>query len=322
VYIRYTPQKTRVETMSSISKRGVRNLSLFALLAAPVACAKASYSYSFEEESESTDSTGGTSGDPPPAPGGSESSAGTRDGGGGQSSGTGGKNGTAAGGRTGKGGAGAGGRSGTGGRSGAGGRGGAVGSGGRGSSSSAGSPGSAAGSSGCASLSVPLTAMADQAHFVITLANSASFSGATLTMRVYVKAGTGGTISNYVQDSSYKLLRNSKPTKLSVAGAWQTLTWNVATEALGTSGIALTSISRIGIEIRATPDTAWSNPTIVYVDSISVNSPKLSFAFGASSTVAATPATLDVAGQVLWQNSNAVDTTASRAVLSWLASCP
>ena len=307
---------------------GGRSLALFALLAAPMACATASYSYPFEEESGSSAAMGGSSGDSPASAAGSESSAGRSSGGGGRSSSTGGTSSTAGAGRTGRGGSGtgggfgAGGRGGSGGRSGSGGRAGAVGSGGRGSTSSAGSTGSAMGANGCASLSVPLTAMADQAHFVITLASNTSFSGATVSMRVYVKAGIGGTISNYVQDSSYKLLRNSKPTKLSAATGWQTLSWNVGTEGPGTSGIALAAISRIGIEIRATPDAAWSNPTVVYVDSITVSTPSLSFAFGTSSTLTPTPATLDVAGQVLWQNSNTMDTTASRAVLSWLASCP
>jgi len=188
----------------------------------------------------------------------------------------------------------------------------------------AGSGGGEFPANGCASLTVPLTATTGRAHFVITLASGTNFSGATLSMRVYVKAGVGGAISNYVQDSTYKLLRDSTPAKLDTLSGWQTVTWDVAAQGAGSTGIALTAVSRIGIEISAASDTAWSNPTIVYIDSIAVTmtSPTLSFAFNTNGTVRSTPSTLDVAGQVLWQNSNTVDTTASNVALGWLATCP
>jgi len=157
---------------------------------------------------------------------------------------------------------------------------------------------------------------------VITLASTTNFSAATISMRVYVKAGVGGTISNYVQDSTYKLLRNSMPAELKGLSGWQTLTWDVGAQGPGSTGIALAAVSRVGIELSAAPDAAWSNPTLVDVDSITVKSPALSFAFASNSAVTPTPSTLDVGGQVLWQNSNSVDTTASNVALGWLATCP
>jgi len=239
-----------------------------------------------------------------------------------------------------KGGAGAG-TAGTSGRSGAAGTGGSAGNAGLGGSSgrsgaggggTSGAGGSAAGAggsggsvltaNGCAFLSVPLTAAGNQARFDISLTSSTNFSAATISMRVYVKAGVGGVISNYVQDTAFNVLHNSTVTPLKTVSGWQTLTWNIGAQGPGSSGIALTGVSRIGIEINASPDTSWSNPTLVYVDSITVSSPALSFSFDTSGTVTSTSSFLDVAGQVLWLNSNKVDTSATGVTLGWLASCP
>jgi len=192
-------------------------------------------------------------------------------------------------------------------------------------SGGAGAGGSAGGgvviANGCANLGVPLVA-ATKARFVITLGSAMNFSSATITMRVYVKAGAGGVISNYVQDSDYDLLPNLAPTKLNTLSGWQTLTWNVGAQGPGSTAITLSDVSRIGIEINAGSDPAWSNPTLVYVDSIKVSSPTLSFLFDASSSVSPTPSKNDAPGQALWPNAYTEDTTTGTVTLGWLASCP
>ena len=226
---------------------------------------------------------------------------------------------------------GAGGTSGSSGSAGSVGLGGSSGRSGAGGGGTSGAGGSAAGAggggvvtaNGCAVLSVPLTAAGNQARFDISLASSANFSAATISMRVYVKAGVGGVISSYVQDTAFNVLHNSTTTPLKTVSGWQTLTWNIGAQGPGSSGIALTGVSRIGIEINASPDTTWSNPTLVYVDSIAVSSPALSFSFDTSGTVTSTSGIiLDVAGQVLWLNAYSEDTTATGVTLGWLASCP
>lgn len=175
---------------------------------------------------------------------------------------------------------------------------------------------------GCAKLSVPLDATTDKAHFVISLTSAADLSAATISMRVLVQAGQGGTIFNYVQDSgAYRFLGvpAAQRTSLSSSNGWTTINWNVGAEpdAAGT-GIVKTSIKSIGIEINAQPSSTWSNPTIVYVDSISVTTPTLSFTFDASASVSMTSAS----GQALWLNSGSSDTTASDVAISWQATCP
>jgi len=203
--------------------------------------------------------------------------------------------------------AGAGGNAGTGGKAGTGGAGGTE-------------------ANGCAELSVPLNAADDKAHFTISLSDAADLSdpGTTISMRVYVEAGTGGRIFAYAQDSDYNFLGPADRPLLADQDEWVTLTWNVAAEPAGSSGIAKGSITRIGIEIQGAPSMSWSNPTVVYVDSISVNTtPALSFPFGTSGTVStATNQTTDPSGQVLWLNAGSTDTTASGTTLDWVATCP
>jgi hypothetical protein len=200
----------------------------------------------------------------------------------------------------------------------------------------AGSGGAAAGSAGaggsptatgCAKLSVPIDDALDRAHFVISFTSPIDLSSVTtaiISMRVYVKAGVGGTIFSYVQDSGYHFLGVSTAARpaLSSLSGWTTLSFNVGTQPEGSSGIIKTDIRRIGIEINAAPQTVWSNPTVVFVDSITVATPALSFTFDAAGSLTATSSGTDVAGQVMWLNNGTTDTTATSATLGWQATCP
>lgn len=202
--------------------------------------------------------------------------------------------------------------------SGAGGRSAAAGRAGRGGADSGTS------ATGCAKLSVPMNAATDKAHFVISLRSDADLSaaGTTISMRVHVEDGVGGVILAYVQDSSFNFLGPATKPLLADQSGWVTLEWKVGAEPAAQTGIMKKSISRIGIEIKAAPSATWSNPTVVYVDSLSVNTPALSFPFGTTGTVSATASSSDVTGQVLWQNSGSSDTTATGTKLSWVDSCP
>ena len=195
----------------------------------------------------------------------------------------------------------------------------------------AGSAGSGVGgttqsANGCAKLSVPLDDAADKAHFAISLTSPVDLSGATLTMRLYVQAGVGGSIFNYVQDSgTYHFLGVATAQRhlLSSFSGWSTVTWDVGAEPdAAATGIVKTSIKNVGIELSAQPSTNWTNPTIVYIDSILVTTPALSFTLDATSSVNSTPMTTSASGQALWLNSGTLDTTAASAALSWQATCP
>ena len=102
-----------------------------------------------------------------------------------------------------------------------GGTGGATGAGG----AMAGAGGSSQTANGCAKLFVPFDDAADKAHFVISLTSPADLSGATISMRLYVQAGVGGSIFNYVQDSgTYHFLGvpAAKRRLLSSTSGWST----------------------------------------------------------------------------------------------------
>ncbi|MEI9952455.1 MAG: hypothetical protein WDO74_26620 [Pseudomonadota bacterium] len=225
------------------------------------------------------------------------------------------------------GGAGSGGTAGSGAVGGTTGGGGSAGSGtaGSGTAGSAGSGGSPL-ASGCAKLSVPIDDAGDKAHFVISLTSPVDMSGATISMHFYVQAGTGGTIFDYVQDSGYRFFSVPAAMRpaLSTAGTWSTLTWNIGAQpdSAPATGIVKTSIKRIGIEINGASSTSWSNPTIVYVDSITVVTPTLSFTLDAASSVSTTPTNTDVGGQVMWLNNDPSDTNAGAVTLGWQATCP
>ena len=198
--------------------------------------------------------------------------------------------------------------------------------GGGGTAGAGGTGGATQTATGCAKLSVPLDDGADKAHFVISLNSPVDLSGATISMRVYVQAGAGGTVFSYVQDSgTYHFLGvpSAQRRLLNSVNGWTTIIWNVGAEpdAAGT-GIVKTSIKNIGIELNAQPSSTWSNPTVVYLDSLTVTSPALSFTFDATATVSPTPSTMNAPGQALWLNIGTTDTTATGAALSWQAACP
>jgi len=202
------------------------------------------------------------------------------------------------------------------------------GSGGSGGTAAGAGTGGAPPVTGCAKLSVPMDDSNDRVHFVISLSSAIDLSSMTtgiVTMHLYVEAGAAGTIFNYVQDSQYHyfgVTTASRPALSSLSG-WQTLSFPVGAQPVGSTAIVKTDIRRIGIEINAAPDTAgWSKPTVVYIDSIAVMSPALSFPFDTTATVSTTPTGSDVAGQVLWQHNGSSDTTTTGVTLTWQNACP
>ena len=201
-----------------------------------------------------------------------------------------------------------------------------AGSGGTGGSGGSGGGSAGAGGSamaGCAKLSVPIDDQNDRAHFVISLPSTNMTTG-VISMHLYVQAGAAGTVFNYVQDASnnwFGVTTAQRPLLTSIVG-WQTLTFDVGAQPAA-GGIAKGDIRRIGIEINAAPATSgWSKPTVVFIDSITVATPTLSYTFDMANTVQTAPSGSDVANQVLWQHSGGTDTTATGTTLAWQQTCP
>ncbi|HYP90525.1 MAG TPA: hypothetical protein VEQ59_20280 [Polyangiaceae bacterium] len=206
------------------------------------------------------------------------------------------------------------------------GKGGTAGTGGNAGSGGSGGSGGTGGTSatGCAKISVPVDATSDRAHVLVSLTNPADLSAATITIRLYVQAGKAGTLFPYVQDGSYAFLGAGVRPALSSFSGWSTLTWNVGDEPLGSSGISKNSIKRIGLEINGVGSSSgWSNPTILYIDSISVNTATpISITLDTTATVTPNGTSSDVANQSMWWNNNNGDTNTGNVTLSWQATCP
>ena len=212
----------------------------------------------------------------------------------------------------------------TGGGSGGSGSGGSAGAGASGGSAGGGTAGSAGSppvtAAGCAKLSASLTASTDKTHYLITLGSAdVDFTNAVVKVHLYAEGADGGVFI-YVQQATYEFY-GMPPVPFSTFSGWTTLTWDLsATASTGTVNKA--KVRRLGLEIGAWGGTTFTNPTVVYVDSISVTTPARSFSFDAASTVNTTPTAAHAGDTALWQNSASADTTASGSTLEWVASCP
>jgi hypothetical protein len=174
---------------------------------------------------------------------------------------------------------------------------------------------------GLAVLTVPLSAAADKAHFLITLSSAVDLSAATITFHVNVHSGTGGVFQAYLQHGGspdfaqfFQGWQN-----LSGLSGWQDIVWNVSGTA-NPSTFDETMVARLGIEIGGGATATFSATTdVLYVDSITV----------AGATPAAGPWTFDTtasisgtqypAAGILWLNAAGTDTTATGATLTWLS---
>ena len=169
---------------------------------------------------------------------------------------------------------------------------------------------------GCARLSVPLAAANHKANFVIALPSVTNFSTAVITYRVFKRAGTGGEVKGYIQHGGspdYAQLFQSNALQLSDCDGWEEIVWNVASE---TASYDKSIVARVGIQVTGLGSTAWTNPTIVYVDSISVQGPGAGpWNFADASTLSSS-ATISAAPNVLWRNSG--DSPVAGSSVSWL----
>ncbi|HEY3498565.1 MAG TPA: hypothetical protein VGK73_27935 [Polyangiaceae bacterium] len=240
--------------------------------------------------------TGGAGGEGASESGGEGGSpaSGGRGGGGGNVAGSAGAAGSAgggagagAGGSAGVSGGGSGGTSGIGGTSGAGGSSGTSGS--AGSGGSGGSGETCTGATGCARLSVPLTGATQRTFFVIDLPSLTNFTSATLSFRVLPVFASGGRILAFVQHGGtppgdYNLIQGGLRTLSSLSG-WTTVTWDVGATVPGFT-FDKSVIKRIGIEVSGGGSTSWNDPTVLYLDSITITGPSVGpYHFGDASTV-------------------------------------
>ncbi|XXY46761.1 hypothetical protein WME91_42840 [Sorangium sp. So ce269] len=182
--------------------------------------------------------------------------------------------GTSTSGSGGEGGEGGAGTGGAGGEGGEGGAGGATGTGGAGGTPDIG-PGPEESCSGCARLAVPLTEASTGTLFQFNWPELVDLTGATVTFRVKAHAGTGGGVQTYVQNGSAQSWVGVPWawTDLSSLGEWTELTIDVDAAAADAPTFDKTQVMRLGLKIDAGTAGPWANPTVVYIDSITVTRP-------------------------------------------------
>ncbi|WP_437591608.1 hypothetical protein [Sorangium sp. So ce1000] len=166
-----------------------------------------------------------------------------------------------------------------GGNGGAGGEGGAAeGGGGGGGGAPDIGPGPEESCSGCARLAVPFTAADTGTLFQFDFSPVVDLTGATVTFRVKAQSATGGGVQTYVQNGSAQGWVGVPWawTAFSTLKDWTELTIDVDKAAAAAAAadpntkFDKAKVQRIGIKVGAGDTGPWANPTIVYVDSITV----------------------------------------------------
>jgi hypothetical protein len=166
-------------------------------------------------------------------------------------------------------------------------------------------------------LSVPLASVSDQAHMLMTLPANTDFTSAIVTFRVLCKAGSGGQLRGYLQHGApgFAFLVLGI-TELADLSGWTTVSYELSS----VTGFDKTVVRRVGLEVTGAGSSSWLNPTIVYLDSISIANTALdpsSFSFDDATSVSLTPSSSGPPDQRLWLNDGVHDSNVP-ATLTWL----
>lgn len=127
--------------------------------------------------------------------------------------------------------------------------------------------------SGCARLSVPLSEANTRTPYIIYLTGAnmgLDMSAASVTFRVSVYAGTNGAIQLFAQNPenlNYEQERNF--ISFNQITGFQDLVLNLSNPSNG--NFDNTMVQAVGLEVHAGSTGPWTNPTIVYVDSIALS---------------------------------------------------
>ncbi|WP_437691029.1 hypothetical protein [Sorangium sp. So ce176] len=133
-------------------------------------------------------------------------------------------------------------------------------------------PGPEESCSGCARLAVPLTAASTGTLFQFDYPELVDLTGATVTFRIKAHAATGGGVQTFVQNGGAQNWVGVPWawTNFTDLGEWTELTIDVDAAAAADAAFEKTAVQRIGLKVDAGTAGPWANPTVVYVDSITV----------------------------------------------------
>ncbi len=138
-----------------------------------------------------------------------------------------------------------------------------------GSQATGGTPAAVESCSGCARMEVVLTELDSKAHFKIMLPVPTDLSSASVTFVVQRFAGTGGQLRGFIQSGDDFTFSESVPTNISDISDtdMQTIVWDMSNVTLE----ARSAVKYIGIQLSGRGGgTVFTNPTVVYLDSVRV----------------------------------------------------
>jgi hypothetical protein len=151
---------------------------------------------------------------------------------------------------------------------------------------------------------------------VIVLPSLADFRDAVITYRVFKHAGSGGRLRPYVQHGGspdYYQLFKSAPEPLNATGEWEDIVWNVSAEA---GSFDLSVVASIGLQVSGAGSSQWTNPTEIYLDSITVSSSSAGpWTFDSEESIVSTTTT-DASPNLIWCNGN--DSPVAGSSIDWV----
>lgn len=190
-----------------------------------------------------------------------------------------------------------------------------------GESGAGGEDGAGESCTGCARLSVPLTAEQQSTNYVITIPVT-DLTDALVRARVFVHSGTGGAVQLYLQTGAPDFVSNFHEWRfLSGMSGWTEIEWDLFSDETP-ENFPYDQVTTIGIQITSADSSSWTNPTVVYVDSIVVDDGlddlivPLTFDSAESVTSAEIPPASPPAERVMWLNG--YDSSVPGSTLTWL----
>lgn len=154
---------------------------------------------------------------------------------------------------------------------------------------------------------VPLSATGQIQRYADRPASPWNLAGKTIFVRLYAPLATGGVVIIYLSDNNSNQGPSATVNLSQLATGWTDIELaNIVDQpAVGQSGTFLAEqVKQVTMEVRSGSDTAWTNPTVVYVDSVWSSDVTIHDTFDTSigNMVPSTQAT--VTGSTLtWQNS-------------------
>jgi hypothetical protein len=133
---------------------------------------------------------------------------------------------------------------------------------------------------GLVAVSVPFTAANENQRYADLFLPNVDLTGAQVTMRLYAPGATAGLLQIYLSDSN-SVVGGTAPTLAlsTLSEGWMDITFGTT----GPEPFDSTRIKQVTIEVLSGPSSGpWTNPTVIYFDSIRITNLAIDDTFDAS----------------------------------------